>query len=970
MLSLGLTNLIDVIQQPMRDYKVVSQLSFPSLTKSALLLLALALLTFLPLLLGLDLPELPHDMYLPLHTALEVIAVVVAALIFAVIREQALVQMTLRGAVLASAFFAVFWLDLAHLLSYKGMPAYFSVNDGQKAINFWLAARLIAALALCFVMLPLADRRSSLTGYYRLLIAASSLVLALHYWFIAQPDTVPLTYIDGVGLTPFKIAVEHLVILINLLTVVFIILYRRRQNSFHLPALLAAVVTMMLSEFYFTLYSNLSDSFNIAGHLLKLLSYLFLYRALIYETLAAPYAMLQQSRAELTATLSAVPDILFEVDLDGRFYQVHRRPEVQLYLEPEQFLGKTAGQVLPQQVVLAVHNAIEQAYAIHGCSEAQHYTLTIGNNSEPSWFQVIAAYKGETAGQLPRFILAVRDISAQKKAQATEQLNALAFHTREAIMITDAQQRIIRVNPAFTDITGYSEAEVVGKNPTVLSSGLHDKQFYQHLWQTLQQYDVWSGEIYNRRKNGEVYPEHVVINALKDDKGVITHYIASFNDISKAKADQQRIHHLAYYDPLTQLPNRRLLLDKIAEIQNECQRSNDFAALLFIDLDHFKQLNDSLGHSYGDELLCQLAERLQLAIRATDTLARPGGDEFILLARLLTKEQDLAAQDAQNLGSKLLQEIRQPFLLKQHQYHLTASIGITLFNDNSKPIDELLSSADLAMYHSKERGRNQLYFFEQHMQENLRQRQQLEQGLKQAITNNEFRLFYQPKVNKEGKLAGYEALLRWQRPGHGLIPPDQFIPLAESTGLIIDIGQWVLQSACEQIKQFCIQGTPLPIAVNVSQRQLAQKNFVATVQHILTTTAIDPHLLELELTESMLHDNLDSTRHKLTLLNQQGVGFSLDDFGTGYSSLSYLKNLPISVLKIDKSFVREFLSQDTDHAIVRTILAMAESLSLTVVAEGVEQQAQFDELVALGCDLFQGYLFGKPAPVNQAEYAA
>ncbi|MEO3677901.1 EAL domain-containing protein [Rheinheimera sp. FR7-31] len=970
MLGLALTNLIDVIQQPMRNYKAVTQLKTPSLTKSVLLLLTLALLTFLPLLFGLDLPELPHEMYLPLHTMLEVIAVVVAALIFAVIREQALVKMTLRGAVIASAFFAIFWLDLAHLLSFKGMPAYFSTNDFEKTVNFWLAARLVAALALFFIVLPLADKSTTSRRFYQMLLSATIMVLALHYWFIALPHTVPRTFIEGQGLTSFKIAAEYLVILINLITVLFIVRYRRSQSAFHTPALLAAVVTMALSEFYFTLYSQMSDSFNILGHVLKLLSYLFLYRALIYETLAAPYAMLQQSRAELTATLSAVPDILFEVDLDGRFYQVHRRPEVQLYLEPEQFLGKTARQVLPQQVVLAVHNAIQQAYAQRGCSEAQHYTLTIGSNSEPSWFQVIAAYKGETAGQLPRFILAVRDISMQKKAQATEQLNALAFHTREAIMITDAQQRIIRVNPAFTDITGYSEAEVVGKNPTVLSSGLHDKPFYQHLWQTLQQYDVWSGEIYNRRKNGEVYPEHVVINALKDDKGVITHYIASFNDISKAKADQQRIHHLAYYDPLTQLPNRRLLLDKIAEIQNECQRSNDFAALLFIDLDHFKQLNDSLGHSYGDELLCQLAERLQLTIRATDTLARPGGDEFILLARLLTKEQDLAAQDAQNLGNKLLQEIRQPFLLKQHQYHLTASIGIALFNDNSKPIDELLSSADLAMYHSKERGRNQLYFFEQHMQENLRQRQQLEQGLKQTLANNEFRLFYQPKVNKEGKLAGYEALLRWQRPGHGLVPPDQFIPLAESTGLIIDIGQWVLQTACEQIKQFCNQGTPLPIAVNVSQRQLAQKNFVATVQHILTTTAIDPHLLELELTESMLHDNLDSTRHKLTLLNQQGVCFSLDDFGTGYSSLSYLKNLPISVLKIDKSFVREFLSQDTDHAIVRTILAMAESLSLRVVAEGVEQQAQFDELVALGCDLFQGYLFGKPAPLNQAEYAA
>lgn len=530
-------------------------------------------------------------------------------------------------------------------------------------------------------------------------------------------------------------------------------------------------------------------------------------------------------------------------------------------------------------------------------------------------------------------------------------------------MITDAQRLIIRVNPAFTDITGYSEAEVIGKKPTVLSSGLHDKKFYQHLWDVLTQTDVWSGEIYNRRKNGEVYPEHVVINALKNSMGEVTHYIASFNDISKAKADQQRIHRLAYYDPLTHLPNRRLLLDKIAEAQTECQRSAEYAALLFIDLDHFKQLNDSLGHSFGDDLLYQLAERLQLSIRATDTLARPGGDEFILLARLQSKDESSAALNAQHLGDKLLQEIRQPFTLKQHQYHITASIGIALFNDGSKAIDELMSSADLAMYHSKESGRNQLYFFEPQMQNNLRQRQLLEAALKQALANDEFRLFYQPKVNTQGVIAGYEALIRWQHPERGLIAPDIFIPLAESSGLIIDIGLWVLQTACQQIKQFCAQGSAYSIAVNVSERQLAQKGFVTLVQQAISDSGIDAHLLELELTESMLHDNLEHTRQTLDALNQLGVVMSLDDFGTGYSSLSYLKNLPISVLKIDQSFVKEFLTQDTDHAIVRTILAMAESLSLTVVAEGVEQQAQFDELARLGCDLFQGYLFGKPAPL-------
>nr|WP_255605070.1 EAL domain-containing protein [Rheinheimera maricola] len=915
-----------------------------------------------PYLLDRALPQIAYNVFLPLHTILEVIAVVLAGMTFAVIREQALAKMTLRGAVVACAFFAVFWLDLAHLLSFPGMPAYFNENSTEKAINFWLVARLLVATTLCFVVLPVADKSTGLKQYYLMLITAIVLVVSCHYWFIKYPQTIPHTYLEDSGLTHFKIIVEYGVIIISALTVFLIVRYRHLRRAFHAPALLAAVLTTIFSELCFTLYNQVNDFYNVIGHLLKLISFLFLYRALVYETLAAPYAQLLRSKAELAATLSATPDILLDIDQNGILHRIHSRPDSNVNIASKQFIGHQAKTVLPPDIANTLLKAIEQAAHRKGCSDTYQCALNGDSIDTPVWFQVIAAIKPNSA-EVQRFILSVRDISAQKNLLASEQLNALAFHTREAIMITDPEQRIIRVNPAFTDITGYSEAEVVGKTPSVLSSGLHDKLFYQRLWKALHEFDVWSGEIYNRRKNGEVFPEHVIINALKDDNQQVTHYIASFNDISKSKADQQRIHRLAFYDPLTHLPNRRLLLDDIVNTQSENQRSGQFSALFFIDLDHFKSLNDSLGHSFGDELLRQLADRLQLTIRTNDILARPGGDEFILLAKLQTTDSTAAALSAQELGNKILDEIRKPFMLKDHQYSITASIGVALFNNNTNAVDELMSSADLAMYHAKENGRNQLFFFEPQMQQTLKRRQQMELALKQALVKQEFQVFYQPKVNTFGTIIGYEALIRWQHPEFGLVSPDSFIPLAESTGLIIDIDSWVLENACQQINKLSSQGQALSIAVNVSQRQLARKDFVELVSNIVVASGIDPTLLELEITESMLNDDLENTRKKLDALSQLGILFSLDDFGTGYSSLYYLQKLPMNVLKIDQSFVRAFLTQETDYAIVKTIIAMAKALSLKVVAEGVEQQEQYEALIALECDFFQGYLFGKPAPL-------
>lgn len=924
-----------------------------------LFLLVLTALTFGPLWLQPTLPSIASHYYLPLHTTLEIIAVTISALIFTVVREQARYQLSRRSVVLAAAFFAVFWLDLAHLLSFEGMPAYFTANSPAKAINFWLAARLVVACALLYVLLPQADKAARRFQLWLAISGSALLVLACHLWFIGYPESVPATYQPGAGLTPFKILVEYLVIAICLLCLGFIWHYRHQPRPYHAPALIAALITTILSEFFFTLYQNTNDLYNLSGHLLKVLSYLFLYRALVYESLAEPFRKLSLSSAELTATLNAVPDLLFDVDLNGRFYQAHTGQNQQLLFQPEHFLGKTMAEVLPESAASAGQQAIREAWNNKGLSSPKQYTLDL--NGEIQWFQVIASLKPASRDSvLPRFVLAARNITEQKLTQATEQLNALAFHTREAIMITDAQRRIVRVNPAFTEITGYSEQDVCGKTPAILRSGLHDEQFYQQMWQQLYQQGVWSGELYNKRKNGEIYPEQIIINAITGSDGEISHYIACFNDISASKSDQQRIYKLAYYDPLTQLPNRRLLLERITDIQHEADRSGFYAALLFIDLDHFKRLNDTLGHSYGDELLQQLSTRLQHSLRQTDTLARPGGDEFILLAPTYKATLDEAAVDAQQLAAKLLTQIREPFLLKNRQYQITASIGIVLFNSSNKTIDELMSSADLAMYHSKEQGRNQLYFFEPGMQQRSLLRQQLESEMHLALSQQQFKLFFQPKVNNKGKLTGYEALLRWQHPERGMISPELFIPVAETSGFITVLGQWILAEACNALKH--LTDPQLTIAINVSKRQLQTPDFVEKTLLQIRTAGIKASRLEFEITESMLMTDVEQTRQKLQQLHQQGIRFALDDFGTGYSSLAFLKNVPIQVLKIDRSFVRDFLSDQTDYAIVDTIISMAKTLKLTVVAEGVETTEQFKMLSWLKCDLFQGFLFGKPAP--------
>ena len=560
-------------------------------------------------------------------------------------------------------------------------------------------------------------------------------------------------------------------------------------------------------------------------------------------------------------------------------------------------------------------------------------------------------------------------MSVLEAREADLTIAAIAFETDEGMMVTDENARIIRVNQAFTRLTGYTLKDAIGKNPSILKSDRQDDEFYQRMWTSLRINKSWQGEIWNRRKSGEVYPEWLNITAVVDKSGKVTNYVSTFVDFTERKKAENEIHHLAFYDPLSQLPNRRLLLDRLRQAVANSARNQTGGALLFIDLDNFKTLNDTKGHGVGDLLLIEVAKRLRDCVREGDTLSRFGGDEFVLLLEGLSTQMAQAAVQAGDVGEKVLDALRQPFILEGSEFHSSSSMGITLFFNYQQKLDELLKQADTAMYAAKKSGRNTLRFFDPTMQEGLEIRARLEAGVREALRKQEFVLYYQMQVNHSGIIFGAEVLLRWAHPEQGLISPLEFIPLAEETGLIIPLGTWVLEKSCERIKAW--EANPLTrdlkLAVNVSARQFRQADFVSKVTEVLNQTGINPSLLKLELTESIVLNDVTDTINKMQILKQIGVSFSMDDFGTGYSSLAYLTQLPLNQLKIDQSFVRNIGTKATDATIIQTIIGMANNLGMAVIAEGVETQAQRDFLEEMGCLHYQGYLFGQPVPIEEFE---
>ncbi len=683
----------------------------------------------------------------------------------------------------------------------------------------------------------------------------------------------------------------------------------------------------------------------------------------ITELITAQRA-LREEHDFIDAVLDTVGAIVLVMDREGRVVRFNRACEAVSGYTADEVIGSHFWEkLIPPEQIDRVRQVFTQLTAGQFPNRHEnHWRTRDGGRRLIAWSNTCIS---DAQGVIRHVIATGIDVTEARAAEAELRLAARVFeHAGEAIMVTDADNHIVKVNPAFTAITGYAAEEVLGETPSRFKSGRHDEAFYQAMWRSLAETDAWEGEIWDRRRDGVLYPKWLTISAMRDQQGNLRHYVALFTDISERKSSEERIRHLAEHDNLTGLPNRSLLQDRLRQAMSRAEREHTRLALLFVDLDRFKLVNDSLGHAVGDALLVETAHRLQGTVRASDTVSRQGGDEFLVL--LADIEQN---EDAGRVAQKMLEALSEPCHLAGHELRITPSIGISLYPDDSTDMEKLIKSADIAMYQAKEGGRSSYQFYTGDMNERAAARLSVELGLRRALERGELLLHYQPQVElASGRIIGLEALLRWQHPEQGMIPPGQFIPIAEDNGLIVPIGEGVLHEVCRQSLAWQAAGLPaLPIAVNLSAVQFRKPGLESLLRDILTATGLAPHLLELELTESIVMNQAEETVAILGRLHDLGVRLSIDDFGTGYSSLSYLKRFPIQKLKVDQSFVRDLTGDANDAAIVRGIIGLAHSLGLGVIAEGVETREQLAFLREFGCEEAQGYYFSHPLPPGDIE---
>ena len=789
--------------------------------------------------------------YLPLHTFLETIAIIISMLIFAVGWNAHNHTVSGNIVLLAALFFGVGLLDFSHVLSFKGMPDFVTPSDPEKAINFWLAARTFAVLAI-FLIVAIPWQSAISNRMRHVMLASVICVTALIYWILLfHPDLPPRTFIQGKGLTAFKIAAEYILISVSVITAIMLWIRMRKPQPYYASMLFGATSIMAMSEFFFTLYASVSDVFNLLGHVYKVVAYLFLYRAIFVETIDLPYQKLHEAQQSLALSVNASNIGLWDWDI----------PNNQVYFSPE-------------------------------------------------WKSQLG-YKDDELSN--------------------------TFETWASL-----------IHPEDRDAT------------------LQYLQNFLHTSQTNYENE------FRLRHRDNTYRTILARGEVRfDSEGKPIRLLGSHIDITDRKVAEEEIHNLAFFDPLTKLPNRRLFLDRFQLALLISARSKKYGAVMFLDLDHFKVINDTLGHSLGDYLLTEVAKRIKNCLREEDTVARLGGDEFVILIEEIDTNAEVSSKRVAQIAEKIHDILSDPYQISEYKNQTTVSIGVALYCGTDKSVDDILKFADMAMYKSKESGRNTIRFFDPAMQQSIETHAALEADLRVAVSEKQFSLHYQIQVDNHKRPIGAEALLRWQHPTRGMVAPAEFIPIAEDTSLILEIGLWVIDTACQQLAAWSQneQSRHLSLAVNVSALQFKMQDFVLNVNAIIQKRRINPSLLKLELTESAVLSDVNEVIAKMHALKELGIKLSMDDFGTGYSSLSYLTRLPLNQLKIDQSFVRDIRVDHYDSIMVQTIIDMAKNFHLDVIAEGVETEEQFRFLEDNKCFAYQGYYFGKPAPIAEFDAA-
>ncbi len=940
--------------------------------------IALCLLAAVFMIGAMSLP--PPDLYggdvgkmAAVHLVLEMFSIMVCVLVVITAWRTLDNEHVSAANVLVYAFTVVAGVDLVHAMSYEGMPQLLSPNSTAKAIFFWLSGRCfeLSAMVLVAARVALPGRRSVwlILG----LLTAAMLTYIGNYHLSA----LPVMFIPGQGVTLLKAGIEYALCFGNFLVAAVFYARSRRGTRRQILNLGAASFIIGVSELAFTNYVATSDFINVLGHLYKVLAYTFVFRV-AYETgLRQPYVRLKQSEQalarqghELETLLSNLPVAVVRLDRELNFRYVNPGYERIIGKSRDDLLGKSLAEIFPPEMGTECSQSVLGALQGRRVEFEHSFTSPSGHITHCA---SIAVPEHDAQGQVAGVLTILTDVTERTRAlyqflESRRELNDLkaALDAHAIVAITDARGVIVQVNDKFCEISRYRRDELIGKTHSIINSGYHPASFFRDLWQTIRQGEIWNGEVCNRAKDGSIYWVYTTIVPFLSPDGVPAQYIAVRADITQRKLAEQAALRSALHDGLTGLPNRRLMMERLGESVQKARDQRQYGALFLLDLDHFKDINDTLGHQAGDEVLLEVTARLQSVVHSPSTVARVGGDEFVIILDALGEVLSEARAAAELQGNRAFDALRRPYHVSGLTIPMTPTAGVVLFGQTEDTPGDLLKQVDTALHRAKQDGRNRLRFFDPSLQREVEERLQLVDDLRLAAGHDELSLYYQAVVDGSGRIRGAEALLRWQHPLRGMVSPGIFIPLAEQSNLILPIGDWVMRAACVQLRRWAddAERAHWTIAVNVSARQLYEDDFVAKVRDVLSDTGANPRCLRLELTESMLQHDIAQTIMKMASLQALGIRFALDDFGTGYSAISYLKNLPLDQIKIDKSFVTDMLASPRGGAVVSTILSLADNLSLEVVAEGVETSEQVDFLKAQGCPAFQGFLFSKPSPAS------